>query len=98
LVGAYILINRVEGTATGYWYDMYYGWYWGYYESWYDSEQVTFDMGTVVIDAVDVKDQTDPDDDRLVFRGIASGLLYEGSDDATDRIENAVHYIFHEWP
>jgi hypothetical protein len=77
---------------------MYYGWYWGYYESWYDSEQVTFDMGTVVIDAVDVKDQTDPDDDRLVFRGIASGLLYEGSDDATDRIENAVHYIFHEWP
>jgi inorganic pyrophosphatase/exopolyphosphatase len=59
---------------------------------------VEFEVGTIIIDAVDMKDPVDTEDDRLVFRGAASGVMYDDAEDATDRIEDAVHRIFTQWP
>lgn len=98
LVGALIRTSEVDAVVTGYWYDYYYGWYWGYYDVWYDAELVTFDVGTLIIDAVDVKDPEEAEDDRLVFRGAYSGVMYDDAEDASDRINAAVEKIFKQWP
>ena len=97
-VGAFIRVDTVESTATGFWYEYYWGWYWGYSETWYDEDIIEFDVGTLVIDAVDTRDKENADDDRLVFRGAALGLVGEESSDTSSRIEAAVDDIFDKWP
>ena len=98
LVASFIRTEFVRAEVTGYWYDYYYGWYWGYYEQWYDEEIQYFKAGTLVIDAIDVRDRANQEDDRLVFRGAYMGLVNESASDNTDRIEEAVQLIFSEWP
>ena len=98
LVASFARIEVVQAEVTGYWYDYYYGWYWGYYDQWYDEEIEYFPVGTLVIDAIDVRNKADEKDDRLVFRGSYMGLFNENASDRTDRIQEAVHVIFKEWP
>ena len=97
-VTSFVKVKTVDSTVTGYWYEYYYwGWYWGYDEYWYENDEVQFDMGTLIVDAVDVGDAGD-EDDKLVFRGVAIGVVNDSPSEAPARIENAVEDIFEFWP
>jgi len=98
LISSFGFIETLEAMVTGYYYEYYYGWYW-YDKYWYyDEDEVEFDVVTVVIDAVDVKDKAVEEDDRLVFRGNAFGIFADEPSESADRITDAVNQIFDEWP
>jgi hypothetical protein len=98
LVASFIRVETVDTTVSGYWYEYYYGYYWGYDYIWYEEDEIEVDVGTVIVDAVDTVNVADDKDDRLVFRGVAMGLVGEGDDDSSSRIVTAVGLIFDEWP
>jgi hypothetical protein len=98
LISSFGFIETLEAMVTGYYYEYYYGWYW-YDKYWYyDEDEVEFDVVTVVVDAVDVKNKEIEEDDRLVFRGNAFGIFADEPSESANRITDAVNQIFDEWP
>jgi hypothetical protein len=82
----------------GQWQDYYYGGYWGYGSAWYQQDLIMLGGGTLIIDAVDVGARDNLDDDALVFRGYATGLLPREQTDVSAQISEAVAEIFKHWP
>ncbi len=99
LISSFVTVDTVDATATGYWYEYYYyyGW-WTYYDYWYYDDEVQFDVGTLVIDAVATNDLDDDEDDRLVFRGASMGIVTGETSERTERLQEGVTLIFGEWP
>ncbi|MCP4198742.1 MAG: DUF4136 domain-containing protein [Proteobacteria bacterium] len=98
LISSFAFIETLEAAVTGYYYEYYYGWYWSDMYWYYDEDEVEFDVITVVIDAVDVKDKAVAEDDRLVFRGNVFGIFADEPTESAGRITDAVNDIFDEWP
>jgi hypothetical protein len=99
LISPMVRLQNVEVTvAKPYWYDYYYGYYWDYAYPWYDVDVVELRAGTLIIDAVDVRDPDDDSDDRLVFRGYVTAVLPDQPTDVSARIRGVVADIFDYWP
>lgn len=93
-----VRLQDVEVAVQEAWYDYYYGWYWGYGYPWYDEDIVTLEAGTLIIDAVDVGERENVEDDKLVFRGYATAVLPDQPTDVSHEISAAVADIFDHWP
>jgi hypothetical protein len=100
LVSPLVRLENVENVVveSPYWYDYYYGWYWDYGYPWYAVDVIQLEAGTLIIDAVDVGDPADVEDDQLVFRGYATAILPRSPTDVSDRIPGVVAEIFDFWP
>jgi hypothetical protein len=98
LISPMVRLQEVEVVVEQAWYDYYYGWYWGYGYPWYDSDVITLEAGTLIIDAVDVGERENVEDDRLVFRGYATAILPTQPSDVSNEIHQAVADIFDFWP
>lgn len=77
-------------------YDYYYGPYWGYEYTW--TMEVEYDVGTMIVDVVDLGTSADSDDDLLVFRGIAEGVFGQDPGFQLLQVRNAVYAVFQGWP
>jgi hypothetical protein len=98
VITPFVRLQDVEVTVQQAWYDYYYGWYWGYGYPWYDEDVVTLAAGTLIIDAVDVGERENVEDDKLVFRGYATAILPGQPTDVSDEISAAIAEIFDHWP
>jgi len=98
LITPMVRLQEVEVVVQEVWYDYYYGWYWGYGYPWYDQDVIVLEAGTLLIDAVDVGEWDNAEDDQLVFRGYATALLPNQPVDVSDRIPEVVSDIFDLWP
>lgn len=98
-ISPFVRLRDIDVTvAQPYWYDYYYGYYWGYGYPWYTWDVVHLEEGTLIIDAVDVGIPDDPEDDKLVFRGHATGILPPQPTDISNQIPGIVAKIFRFWP
>jgi hypothetical protein len=77
-------------------YDVHFGWYWGYAADWAPSP--TLPRGSLVIDVVDQSGPNSPSDDKLVYRGIARGLLLDDPEQIRRELGTVVWTIFADWP
>lgn len=98
VISPMVRLQEVEVLVEEAWYDYYYGWYWGYGYPWYDQDIVTLEAGTLIIDAVDVGERENVEDDKLVFRGYATAILPPQPTDVSHQIQEAVAEIFEFWP
>ena len=98
VISPMVRLQDVEVVAEEAWYDYYYGWYWGYGYPWYDVDVITLEAGTLIIDAVDVGERENVEDDMLVFRGYATGIMPEQPTDVSDELDRAIAEIFEFWP
>lgn len=94
LVNPVVNVNTV--TSILHFYDSYYGWYWGYDYLWTIGYE--FARGTLIVDVVDQGAIEDIEDDLLVYRGIARGMMAEDLEVIELEIRNAMLEIFAEWP
>jgi hypothetical protein len=99
-------------THRRYWPNYYWGSYWGYSYPWYRREMIEVEAGTLIVDAVAVDpsrvdptrddpnrdDPSDTSNDRLVFRGIATGLLPSQPTDISGQVPNVIGEMFEDWP
>lgn len=99
LLSPLIRLDQAEVLVEqAYWDAYYYGWYWGYAYPWYDQDVVVLGAGTLIIDAVDVGERENVEDDVLVFRGYAEAILPTQPTDVSEQISDAVAQIFNYWP
>jgi hypothetical protein len=85
-----------EKTGDVQFYSYFYGYHWGYEYTW--TVNVEYAYGTLIIDVVDLGADDDLDDDVLVFRGIAEGVLGRDTDVVLLQTRNAMDAIFAGWP
>ncbi len=90
------LVRVSSGTETVGFYDYFYGFYWGYEYTW--TIDVDYELGTLIIDVVDLGDAPDGFDDVLAFRGVAEGVMAEDQAVVEIQLRNAVNAIFAGWP
>jgi hypothetical protein len=98
VIAPFIRLTAVEVHEEKWWWSGYWGWYWGYASPWHDENLHAFDAGSLVIDAVDIGDPDDEDDDVLVFRATATALFPNRPVNWADRIADAVVQMFEYWP
>jgi hypothetical protein len=98
LVSPLVRLQEVEVVVTEAWYDYYYGYYWGYGYPWYDQDVVQLEAGTLIIDAVDVGERENVDDDKLVFRGYATAIMPPQPTDVSHELTEVISEIFDFWP
>lgn len=97
-ISPFVRLTEADSVDELWWWEHYWGWYWGYSAPWYSRDITEFEAGTLVIDAVDLGDPADPEDDRLVFRATATGLIPTEPQDVSDQIPGYVEDMFAYWP
>jgi hypothetical protein len=85
-----------EKTSDVMFYSYFYGYYWGYEYTW--TVNIDYNLGTLILDVVSLGSSPDINDDVLVFRGIAEGVLGREIDVVLLQTRNAVDAIFAGWP
>jgi hypothetical protein len=85
-----------EKTSDVMFYSYFYGYYWGYEFTW--TVNIDYNLGTLILDVVSLGSSPDINDDVLVFRGIAEGVLSREIDVVLLQTRNAVDAIFAGWP
>jgi hypothetical protein len=90
------LIGQQPTSTAAQFYDAAYGWYWGYEHLWTSDAQHV--EGTIVLDVVDRRDVDDVDDDVLVYRGSAQGLMAQDGEVIERELRSSVKQIFAQWP
>lgn len=90
------LVSVDSAAATASLYDAVYGWYWGYDHQW--MADFDYEDDSLLIDVIDRGDPANAEDDVLVCRGIAIGLMAEDRDVIEARLREATQAIFDKWP
>jgi hypothetical protein len=91
VVSTYVAVEPSEDFIAG-----YFGYYWGYDFSW--ASQQDHEVGTLVIDVVEVGVPGDFADDVLVFRGVVRGARGNSSEALEKLLRRAIIEVFEDWP
>ncbi len=84
--------QQSEYYTTGYGYGVGPGWRWGGGMASTTTREVSYTVGTLVVDIWDVSDK------QLVFRGSASGTVSEDPSKSTENINKVMAQIFENYP
>lgn len=90
------LVNLEVEISLEDFYDAYYGSYWGYDYFW--TVEYDYSLGSLLLDVVDRGDPEDVEDDLLVFRGAAHGMLAADIEVIEAQLEPVTREIFGRWP
>ncbi|NJK31331.1 MAG: DUF4136 domain-containing protein [Deltaproteobacteria bacterium] len=94
----FIRLDEVAVTQSTVWWDYYYGYYWGYAYPWYETDVITLEIGTLIIDAVAIGDPATKADDVLVYRGVAVAAIPDDPNDVADELPGIISKMFDSWP
>ena len=90
------MVNVDAAISAGRFYESVYGWFWGYEYLW--TVEYDYADGSLVLDVIDRGNPDNVEDDLLVYRGAAHGLLAEDIELIEDQIDDATQAIFDQWP
>ena len=84
--------QQSEYYTTGYGYGVGPGWRWGGGMASSTTREVSYTVGTLVVDLWDISDK------QLVFRGSASGTVSDDPSKSTENINKVMDRIFENYP
>ncbi|MBD78994.1 MAG: hypothetical protein CL840_08755 [Crocinitomicaceae bacterium] len=96
------VLNDANIGSYTYWggYPGYWGWYgYSYWYGWPSTTYYKYEIGTVVINMIDLQNRNDVDKElTVVWNNVAAGLVASSSNYNTSRIDRAINIMFEQSP